>query len=95
MIIARGNARNASRKEDHMGALVWTTTTRYYRVRVQKDLFGGLSVVCYWGSRRSRHGSTRRIPCHSYQDVRAVVRSISKARRRQGYVFGAVSVCST
>lgn len=70
-----------------MTALRWETATRFYRVTVQKDLFGGLSVLCVWGSKSSRHGRSRLIPCADLKEVRAAVRKVARTRRRHQYEF--------
>lgn len=70
-----------------MPGLRWETPTRFYRVTVQKDLFGGLSVLCVWGSKTSRHGNHKSVPCEGIAEVRAVVRKIARTRRRHRYQF--------
>lgn len=70
-----------------MSALRWVTQTRFYQVSLQKDLFGDLSVLCVWGSRSSRHGRHKLIPCSNIGEARKAVRAIAKTRRRHNYQF--------
>ncbi|MBY6195546.1 WGR domain-containing protein [Marinobacter hydrocarbonoclasticus] len=70
-----------------MSALLWETQNRFYRVTVQKDLFGGLAVLCVWGSKTSRHGRSKLIPCSDLSEVRSTVRKISRIRRQHRYEF--------
>lgn len=70
-----------------MSVLRWETPTRFYRVTVQKDLFGGLSVLCVWGSKRSRHGRSKLIPCSNVEEVRLAIRHIARIRRQHQYEF--------
>lgn len=70
-----------------MTALTWHTHTRYYRIKIQKDLFGDLAVLCIWGSKQNKHGNYKLIPCRNSSEVRATVRQLSKLRKQHGYVF--------
>ncbi len=70
-----------------MAALRWQTATRYYQVKLQRDLFGGLALVCSWGGLRSRQSQQKRIPCADLETARKLVRQIGRQRRRHGYVF--------
>ena len=70
-----------------MSALRWETSSRFYRVTVQKDLFGGLSVLCVWGGKISRHGRSKLIPCSDIKEVKLAVRQIARTRRQHRYEF--------
>ncbi len=70
-----------------MTALTWQTPTRYYRIKIQKDLFGDLAVLCIWGSRNSKHGNYKLIRCSDVSEVKATIREASKLRKRHGYKF--------
>jgi len=70
-----------------MTALRWESPTRFYRVRVQRDLFGDLSVLCVWGSKNSRHGNHKLIACADISEVRSVIRKIARVRKQHDYEF--------
>lgn len=70
-----------------MAALRWQSATRYYQVKVQRDLFGGLVLLCSWGGLRSRRCQHKLIPCENLAMLRRAVRRIGKLRRRHGYRF--------
>ncbi len=75
-----------------MTALRWETDSRYYRVKVQKDLFGGLAVLCIWGGKNTKRGNFKLIQCQDYAELRQTVRKIAKTRKRNGYAFSLKSL---
>lgn len=75
-----------------MTALRWETDSRYYRVKVQKDLFGGLAVLCIWGGKNSKRGNFKLIQCQDCAALRQTVRKIAKTRKRNGYAFSLKSL---
>lgn len=70
--------------------LIWRTTTKFYAVRLEKDLFGDLCLRVRHGSRRTRNGQERVLFCRDVAHAREQVLKIGKARRAHGYVFGEV-----
>lgn len=53
---------------------------RWYKVRVQKDLFGQVVILCLWGSLDSRLGGKR---CEPYARERLL--AILKRRQKRKY----------
>jgi hypothetical protein len=67
--------------------LRWETDTKFYTARLQKDLFGGLSIIVCWGSHFSRQGGGKNIYCEDGKAARNTLRQIAKRRRQHGYQF--------
>ncbi len=57
---------------------------RYYRIRVQKDLFGRLVVIRTWGSLQSDRSGIR-INHVDKETVDELLKSITQRRRTNGY----------
>lgn len=58
---------------------------RYYLVRLEVDLFGGLVLSRYWGSRKRAGGSVKHEPVASPAEALAKLEKIAKTRQRHGY----------
>lgn len=75
-----------------MSAVVLTRTdparnmARYYRLDVQRDLFGAHCVIREWGRIGSRAGQTRSIPFPTPQEAEAALERQRRAKLRRGYV---------
>jgi hypothetical protein len=67
--------------------LRWETDTKFYTARLQRDLFGDLSIVVCWGSHFSRQGNWKYIYCKDGRAARKALRAIAKRRRQRGYRF--------
>ena len=59
--------------------------TRYYELRLQRDLFGWV-VVKIWGRKSSRLGQMRTTPCSSFIEASRLWDAGVRARERRGYV---------
>lgn len=65
--------------------LHWLKNSRFYNVQLQANLFGGVSVVCSWGSVNSKRGGHKIIICNNESDVENTLQSIKKRRKARGY----------
>lgn len=65
--------------------LYWRKDTKYYRLILQKDLFGGTNVVCVWGRVGTNNGGYKIILCDAEQDIAGVISRIKKRRKYRGY----------
>jgi hypothetical protein len=59
---------------------------RYYRVVLEKDLFGVWNLIACWGGLHSRRGGMRVTALASLDAGVAAVDGIAKRRRQRGYV---------
>jgi hypothetical protein len=59
---------------------------RYYRVVLEKDLFGVWNLIACWGGLHSRRGGMRVTALASLDAGVAALDGIAKRRRRRGYV---------
>ena len=57
---------------------------RFYRLDIQPDLFGGVSVVKEWG-RIGRGGQTRQTLYVNSDEARAAVERQKQVKERRGY----------
>ena len=60
---------------------------RYYRVVLEKDLFGTWSLIACWGSLHSRRGGMRVTALASLDAGVAALEGIAKRRRQRGYMI--------
>lgn len=60
---------------------------RYYLVRFDYDLFGGLVLSRYWGGSKRPGGSAKHAPVSSQADALAKLEKIAKSRERHGYLL--------
>jgi hypothetical protein len=60
---------------------------RYYRVVLEKDLFGTWSLIACWGALHSRRGGMRVIALASLDAGIAALDGIAKRRRQRGYMI--------
>lgn len=65
--------------------LSWLKDTRFYNVQLQTNLFGGISVVCSWGSTISKRGGHKIIICDNNLDIESTLLIIKKRRKARGY----------
>lgn len=63
----------------------WETASRYYCVRVYRDLLGDLVVAKSWGGRRNNLGGCKVEPVADYAGAREAVQALSKRRARRRY----------
>ena len=66
---------------------LWVNTAaqRYYRLRVQRDLLGDLSMIRTWGSTRHAKGGMKADCVLDRTTVSQRIEAINKRRRRHGY----------
>lgn len=60
---------------------------RYYRVVLEKDLFGTWSLIACWGALHSRRGGIRVAALASLDAGVAALEGIAKRRRQRGYMI--------
>ncbi len=58
---------------------------RYYRLEIERDLFGAWCVVREWG-RVGRAGQVRSAPFPTLSDAEAAMARQQRAKERRGYV---------
>jgi predicted DNA-binding WGR domain protein len=58
--------------------------TRYYELRLQRDLFGWI-VLKAWGRKSTRLGQARTTPCSDFQEAVRVWDAGIRQRQRRGY----------
>ena len=63
----------------------WEKDTRYYEVRVHRDLWENRIVTRAWGQRGSKRGRMTHTPCTSYTDALNNLRKIEKKRQSHQY----------
>lgn len=63
----------------------WRNGTKYYKLLLQPDLFGGTNIVCIWGRLGTNNGGYKIILCKSYEEVKNTITSIQKRRKYRGY----------
>ena len=59
--------------------------SKFYEVRLSKDLFGDWLITCVWGSLLSRMGNYRTHYFDTKQAALLFIDSLSKRRARRGY----------
>ena len=59
---------------------------RFYHLYEQMNLFGGISLVCAWGTFDSRRGGHKLFICNNSTELKKKVSEICKVRRSRGYV---------
>lgn len=67
--------------------LSWEKGEKYYKLRVEKNIFGSLDVICYWGRFNTKLGGYKIVSCNSYSQVKQVICFIKRKRRSRGYIF--------
>lgn len=65
--------------------LYWRKDTKYYRIILQKDLFGGVNVVCVWGRVGTDNGGYKIVLCDTEHDLDSAISRIKKRRKYRGY----------
>ena len=60
---------------------------RYYRVVLEKDLFGTWSLIACWGALHSRRGGMRVTALTSLDAGVAALEGIAKRRQQRGYMI--------
>lgn len=68
-----------------MMSLMFKKAERYYNVYLQENFFGGITVICSWGTFDSRRGNCKHIFCNSMDEVNNKLTEITKLRHKRGY----------
>ena len=58
---------------------------RFYHIYEQQNFFGGITVICSWGTFDSHRGGSKSIFCNSLVEVQQVLHDIKKTRLKRGY----------
>ncbi len=60
---------------------------RFYQIYIQKDLFGDLSMICIWGSLRSRLGNYKKSHFKTIEEANEFIEDMKKIRSKRGYAI--------
>lgn len=69
-----------------MTSLQFRKNERFYHVYLQENFFGGITVVCSWGTFDSRRGNYKNIFCSNMDEVNETLEIIKKTRAKKGYI---------
>lgn len=58
---------------------------RYYHVYLQDNFFGGITVICSWGTVDSHRGGYKYIFCDNMEEVENKLAEIKNVRHKRGY----------
>ena len=58
---------------------------RFYHLYQQQNFFGGITIVCYWGTFDSNRGGYKYIFCDNMQEVNLILDDIKNTRLKRGY----------
>lgn len=58
---------------------------RYYKLILQKDLFGHHVITCIWGSLISKLGNYKNYAFENIEDAKTFISQIKKKRSQRGY----------
>lgn len=58
---------------------------RWYAIRVQRDLFGAVWLICRWGRLGHKGGTEMTIAAASVEQAEARCRNIIRQKSRRGY----------
>ncbi|MEJ1343166.1 MAG: WGR domain-containing protein [Candidatus Sedimenticola sp. (ex Thyasira tokunagai)] len=64
---------------------IWNKGTRYYSVRLERDLFGAWVVIRTWGRIGTSMGRIRTDPASSFEEGLSQIEAIEKNRVSHGY----------
>jgi hypothetical protein len=65
--------------------LKFETNDKYYVVELNIDLLGDLVVVCYYGSRHTKHSHTKTYCVEDHNHAQKLIDQITRTRIRHGY----------
>jgi hypothetical protein len=68
-----------------MVLLQFKKLNRYYHLYKQDDLFGGITLICSWGTFDSKRGGHKFIFCKNQLELYAQLSKISKVRLMRNY----------
>ena len=64
----------------------WESVARYYVVRVERDLFGDITLLRAWGGRGSRRGNSL-TDCVAEDQIEPMLQRLSATRHKRGYAL--------
>ena len=64
----------------------WETSSRYYEVRLMRDLFQDWLVIVARGGKTNRLGALRTLFVSSEEEGMKMIETVEKVRIRRGYV---------
>jgi len=65
--------------------LCFRKNERFYHIHLQSNFFGGVTVVCSWGTFDSNRGGYKYIFCDNQYQVDDELKKITKLRISRGY----------
>ncbi|MGJ3502061.1 hypothetical protein PsalN5692_04080 (plasmid) [Piscirickettsia salmonis] len=72
-------------KDSQALAWYWRTDTRYYALKIERDLLGDWVVMQRWGSRFNRRGGNKTIAFHSLDEELVYIEQVKKRRTNHHY----------
>jgi len=63
----------------------FTKDERFYHLHQQQNFFGGISIICSWGTFDSNRGGFKVILCNNIFEFKNNIENIRKIRKRRGY----------
>jgi predicted DNA-binding WGR domain protein len=68
-----------------MMSLQFKKEERFYHVYLQHNFFGGITIVCSWGTYDSKRGNCKHIFCDDIAEVNNKLAEIKNTRHKKGY----------
>ena len=66
-------------------SLMFRKAERYYHVYIQQNFFGGVTVICRWGTFDSNRGGYKYHYCKNMLEANQELEIIKKTRKIRGY----------
>jgi len=63
----------------------WQKGTKYYKLFLQQNLFGGRDIIRCWGQVGTKLGDYKIIPNNTKEELENIIPSIFKRRKYRGY----------
>ena len=58
---------------------------RFYHVYEQDNFFGGVNLVCCWGTFDSNRGGYKYVYCDNIKEINSTLEDIKNTRLKRGY----------
>jgi hypothetical protein len=58
---------------------------RYYKIFIQRDMFGDIILTLMWGSTYARRGNFKHVAVCSQAEIDSLIASVMKRRLKRGY----------
>jgi len=58
---------------------------RFYHLHEQLNLFGGISLICSWGTFDSHRGGHKIFICNNQDELQKKIQEVCKIRKSRGY----------